>query len=81
MTCTIRARMIEIEHDPDEPPRDGTGNWLYWANLAVLVFCAAVYFLNGTPDWASIGLGAYAGIFIATWAIGITGNKVPKWMR
>lgn len=70
-----------IEHDPDEPPRDTSGNTVYWASAFVLAALWAAYFLIGEYDWKSIALGVGTGAIIAIWAIEITGNKVPKWMR
>ncbi|RWO22813.1 hypothetical protein [Mesorhizobium sp.] len=73
--------MTEIEHDPNEPPRDTTGTWIYWASAAGLVLLWAGYLLFNAPDWWALAIGASTGLFIATWAIELTGNKVPKWMR
>lgn len=70
-----------IEHDPDEPPRDMTGNGVYWAGGAILIAIWAVYFFLGTIDWESVMLGGLTGGMFILAMIEYTGNKVPKWMR
>jgi len=70
-----------IDHDPDEPPPDRTGNSVYWAGLVILVAIWAVYlFLKGV-DWESVMLGGLTGGMFVIIMIAYTGNKVPKWMR
>lgn len=72
---------MQIEHDPKEPPSDRTGNTVYWLNAAALVLLWAWMLSTQAPNWASIALGAWTGMFITVWAIAMTGNKVPRWMR
>ena len=81
LTCRIRARMTEIEHDPNEPPRDTTGTWIYWAAFAVLAVLWIGFLSTDALHWSSFCLGTASGMFLAIWAIAITGNKVPRWMR
>ncbi|MBN9236001.1 hypothetical protein QV13_12805 [Mesorhizobium hungaricum] len=70
-----------IDHDPDEPPRDRTGNGLYWmAGICVLLVWIG-NLLAGKIDWGSVILGALTGGVFAIIMIEITGNKAPKWMR
>jgi membrane protein YdbS with pleckstrin-like domain len=72
---------MQIDHDPDEPPPDRSGNTVYWASFAALAVICAGYFFYNTPDWWALAVGCAIGLFVAIWAIAITGNKVPKWMR
>lgn len=72
-----------IDHDKDEPPRDTSGNTVYWVNAVFLTLLWAWFlFSDSEPSkWASVCLGVWSGMFIAIWAIDMTGNKTPKWMR
>lgn len=54
---------------------------VYWGCFAVLVLLWGGYLAANAPDWWAIALGAGTGLFIATWAIEMTGNKAPGWMR
>jgi hypothetical protein len=54
---------------------------LYWANLAFLAILWAWKLTTGQLDWQSLALGLWSGLFLATWAIEMTGNKAPRWMR
>lgn len=67
-----------IEHDPNE--RRGVDRvwWLLWPLISV--FWLATWYFWGF-DWHQIGLGAFTGMALASWAIEITGNKTPNWMR
>lgn len=78
--CHYFMRM-QIEHDAKEPPRDRSGMGLYWGSCAVLAAFWFGYLAFNTPDWWGIALGVGSGLFIATWAIEMTGNKAPAWMR
>jgi hypothetical protein len=71
---------MQIEHDPKEPPRDRSGMGIYWANFLILCVLWAWKLLDGL-DWQSVALGLWTGLFVAIWAIEMTGNKVPAWMR
>lgn len=70
-----------IDHDENEPPRDRTGNGIYWASAFMLMVLWIGYFWIGDYDWPSVALGTSTGLFIAIWGIAVTGNKTPKWMR
>lgn len=72
---------MQIEHDHDEPPRNKFGNGIYWACLGILVFMWTTYLFAKTPDWWAIALGGSSGLFVAIWAMEITGNKTPEWMK
>lgn len=70
-----------IDHDPDEPPRDRTGNAVYWANAAILAVLW-LWMLTSHPfDWYSLALGVWSGGFLTGLVMDKTGNKTPKWMR
>lgn len=73
--------MKQINHDISEPPRDRSGFGLYWANFTVLTALWVGMLYAGELNWHSIALGLWTGLFIATWAIELTGNKAPRWMR
>lgn len=82
----IRARVAplqvkQIDHDRAEPPRDRSGNGVYWANLVLLLVLWIWVLHAGLVNWQSIALGFWSGALLATWAIELTGNKVPRWMR
>ena len=67
-----------IEPDPD-------GKWRkeprIWGPLWVLIaFGWVSYFATREIDWISIAGGGLTGMALATWAIEVTGNKVPEWM-
>lgn len=70
-----------IDHDPDEPPPDRTGNGIYKLYFGALVIFWIAFFLTNELHWSSFALGGATGLFVAVWAIDITGNRVPKWMR
>lgn len=73
--------MQTVEHDPDEPPRDRSRSpWPVLIPMVVLLWLG--YLTQFTPDWTGICLGLGTGAIIATWAIEVTGNKVPRsWRR
>jgi hypothetical protein len=54
---------------------------LYWANFLILIVLWIWKLTEGSLDWQSIAIGVWTGIFVATWAIELTGNKTPNWMR
>lgn len=70
-----------IDHDPDEPPPDTSGNGIYWAAFAALLLLWIGYLALIPIDWHSLVLGAASGLFLGIWGIAVTGNKVPRWMR
>jgi hypothetical protein len=71
---------MQIDHDPDEQ-RPKNSNALWWVLWSLVTAgWVSTYFLFGF-DWHQIALGAFSGMTLASWAIEITGNKTPKWMR
>jgi hypothetical protein len=72
---------MQIEHDPDEPPRDMTGNWIYWAASAMVVLMWTINLLYIPLDWNSVRLGFLTGGVFMIVGRAITGDKVPSWMR
>lgn len=70
-----------IDHDPDEPPPDTSGNGIYWVLFIGIFVGWIAYLITGILDWPSAALGLGTGCALAIWAIAVTGNKVPKWMR
>lgn len=72
---------MQIDHDREEPPRDTTGNWIYWAAAAMVILIVAASVATMTLDWPSVRLGALAGGVFVIVMTKITGDKVPKWMR
>lgn len=73
--------MNQIDHDPDEPPRDRTGNWPYWAGIIMLAVLWAGSLMVLAMDWHSVILGALTGGVLVGFMMEYTGNKVPRWMR
>lgn len=72
---------MQIDHDPQEPPRDRTGNGVLWlAGGMVLVLWLGYYFFD-MLDWHSAALGLGSGVVFVVIMTEITGNKVPPWMR
>lgn len=69
---------MQIDHDPDEKRPTNRIWWAAWAIVALL-WVWYLYFFD--PDWPSIGVGAFTMGILATWAIEITGNKVPDSWR
>lgn len=70
-----------IEHNPDEPPPDRSGNGVYWAWAVLLPVLWAIQLALGEIDWVSVGLGALTSALFVLVMIEYTGNKVPRWMR
>lgn len=71
---------MQIEHDPEEPQIDrGPGPW----RIAIPVMLAVVALNLATReiDWVSLLLGAGVGGCVVAWAIDVTGNKTPDFMR
>lgn len=68
-----------IEHNPHEKRQTNGIWWLLWL-FVVLLWVWYLYFFEF--DWPAIALGAFTMGVLATWAIDITGNKVPdSWRR
>lgn len=70
--------MKEIDHNPNER-RETNGIW--WLLGLGLAFNWAVYFYFRDFDWWSVAMGGASGLILATWAIEITGNKIPDSWR
>jgi hypothetical protein len=69
---------MEIDHDPHERRPD---NRIWWVLWPIIAFCWVVFYWNGMIDWRSVALGGFTAGVLATWAIEITGNKVPDSWR
>jgi hypothetical protein len=67
-----------IDHDPDEKRPT---NRIWWIVSIIIALNAVDYLYFRTPDWWGMGLGFIAGTVLATWAIEVTGNKVPDLLR
>lgn len=76
----VCAAMRDIDHEPGEK-RPGNGIWWFlWLVALPLVWAGYLYF-HGLDLW-SIAVGGATGGILASWAIEITGNKVPNsWRR
>lgn len=71
---------MQIDHDPNEPKIDrGPGPWKIAVPVLVGVFVLNV--LTRDIDWVSLMLGVAIGGLLVAWAIDITGNKVPDFMK
>jgi hypothetical protein len=67
-----------IEHDPNENrPQSNSVWWVLWP-LIGLQWVGYLYFQPA--DWWGLALGLGTGAILATWAVEMTGNKVPSWM-
>jgi hypothetical protein len=71
----------QIDHDPEEPPRDNSWRGLPIAFFAMLAILWVGSLAVLTLDWHSVALGALTGGAFAGAVIEYTGNRVPKWMR
>lgn len=69
---------MQIEHNPNEKRPTNTIWWVAWG---LVVFSWIGYFYFNEPDWWPIALGGFSGLVLASWAIEITGNKVPDSWR
>jgi hypothetical protein len=69
---------MQIDHEPNERRQTNTIWWVLWPILA-LQWIATGYFWGF--DWHQLALGGFTGLVLATWAIEVTGNKVPRWMK
>lgn len=66
-----------IEHAENE---SRPTNRIWWVILAILTALWITQLYDGV-DWDQIALGGFTGMALATWAIEITGNKVPpSWL-
>jgi hypothetical protein len=71
--------MKQIEHIPGEK-RQGNGIW--WLLLVILILCWAGYFWFHKVDVWSLSLGGFTMTVLVSWAVELTGNKVPEsWRR
>lgn len=71
---------MQIDHDPEEPPRDTSKSpWGILAVLVMLGWAGALYSFD--IDWRSVALGAFSAGALVAWAGDITGGKVPASWR
>lgn len=70
--------MKEIDHNPHER-RETNGIWWVLWPIVILGWISSFWF--GLIQWHSVALGAFSGLVLATWAIEITGNKIPDSWR
>jgi hypothetical protein len=72
---------LQIDHDPDEPPRDRSWKGIPW----LATFMVAILWIGNLAlfdlDWHSVTLGALTGGAFVAIILDYTGNRVPKWMR
>ena len=67
-----------IDHNENEKRPTNTIWWVIWPIVA-LGWLGTGYSFGF--DWHQIALGVFTGLVLATWAIEITGNKVPDSWR
>lgn len=73
--------MPMIDHDPDEPPKDKSKSpwWIVWPMVGLLNLG---YFTQFDVDWTGYAAGGLTFMVLASWAVDVTGNRVPKsWRR
>ena len=73
-----------ITPPPIEPDSDGRYKppprvWLHVFIVTTLMWSGYLYF--HTFDWYSIALGFWSGMMLSSWAIDMTGNKLPDFMK
>lgn len=68
-----------IDHDPEEPPVDRSGNGVYWAAFALIVVMWALALFSGRIDYGSAVIGAATGGLFCIWAMDITKGRLPPW--
>lgn len=66
-----------IDHDPEEPksPYKPVSWLLIWGLIG---FAWWGYLSTRAFDWYAVALGLGTGCMLATWALELTGNKVPS---
>jgi prepilin signal peptidase PulO-like enzyme (type II secretory pathway) len=69
---------MQIEHDPNERRQTNTIWWVIWP-IVGLLWAWYLYFFEFS--WPALALGILSGGVLATWAIEVTGNKTPEWMK
>jgi hypothetical protein len=67
-----------IEHNPHEK-RPTNGIW--WAAWGVVALMWVWYLCFFDFQWVPLALGGFTMAVLATWAIEITGNKIPDSWR
>lgn len=67
-----------IEHIPNEKRPTNAVWWILWP---VIAFGWIVFYVNDMIDWRSVALGGATLGVLATWAIEVTGNRVPDSWR
>jgi prepilin signal peptidase PulO-like enzyme (type II secretory pathway) len=68
-----------IEPDSDGRYRPPPRVWLHVVIVQTGIWAGYLYF--NTPDWWSVGVGFSTGMMLALWAIDMTGNKLPDFMK
>ena len=67
--------MPTIDHDHEERRPEGLWPWLrFWLLVALLW---AGYLYVQVPNWLAIGIGFGTGMMFATWAMDVSGNRLP----
>lgn len=67
-----------VEHKESE---ERPSNAIWWFTLAILALLWSGYLYFHEFEWLPVALGGYTGMALATWAIEITGNKTPEFMK
>lgn len=67
-----------IEHNPHEKRPTNAIWWILWPAIAAMW---AVFIYFDMVDWPSAAIGGITMGTLATWAIEVTGNKVPDSWR
>jgi hypothetical protein len=67
-----------IEHNPHEKRPTNAIWWILWPSVALLW----VWYLSFYDfDWPAVAIGGFTMFVLSTWAIEVTGNKVPDSWR
>lgn len=67
--------MAQIDHNPYEKRPT---NRIWWAAWTMVAIGWALNLYSEPISWRWVALGAVTGMILASWAIEITGNKVPE---
>lgn len=70
--------MKQIDHDPNEFGDKSAGWWSTWAVVTALW---VGYLFFNTPNWLAIALGLGTGCLLTSWAMDMTGGRVPQSWR
>lgn len=51
---------------------------IWWLGWGLVALAWAGHLLFSTVDWQSVVLGGFTGLMLASWAVEMSGNKMPS---